>query len=109
MQVLLRYMREKEPLQPNHRGSEGHADSQELLKVTLDNTITKCRSCEVARKHCSDITQQEPGAMSALQINQKGRIKAVGGQCTCSGCGGAWHKDGQQQCPCTRSHLHTWS
>ena len=75
---------------------------EDLLKennLTLDNAIAKCRSREAARKHCSGMTRQEPEAMAALQITQRGRTKATVGQGICSGCGGAWHKGGRQQCP----------
>ena len=37
--------------------------------------------------------------MAALQITQRGTANASVGPGTCSGCGGAWHKGGRQQCP----------
>ena len=84
---------------------EGLRDAEtveDLLKennLTLDSTIVKCRIREAARKHCSDITQREPEGMAALQITQQGRANAAVSSGTCSGCGGAWHKGGRQQCP----------
>lgn len=77
--------------------------------LTLDNAIAKCRSLEAGRKHCLDMTRQEPEVMAALQITQRGRTKATVGQGICSGCGGAWHKGGHQQCPAynrTCAHCH---
>lgn len=84
---------------------EGLRDTEtveDLLKEnnhTLNSTIARCRIWEATRKHCSDVTQQEPEGMAALQITQWRRANAAVGSGTCSGCGGAWHKGGHQQCP----------
>ena len=68
---------------------EGLRDAEtieDLLKennLTLDNTIARCRSREAARKQCSDITQQEPEGMAAMQITQREIASAPVGPGTC--------------------------
>ena len=103
MQTLLWTVRAKECSWSNRRGVKRHRDCRRFVKkennLTLDDAIAKCRSQEVAWKHCSDMTRQEPEGMAALQITQWGRTKATVGQGVCLGCGGAWHKGGCQQCP----------
>ena len=69
---------------------------EDLLKekdLTLATTIMRFRSREAAKKHCSDITEVEPGTIAAARTPYQARSK------TCTGCGGPWHKVGRQQCP----------
>ena len=71
-----------------------HADTVEVLlkekDLTLATTIMHCRSREEAKKHCSDITEVEPGTIAAARVPYQARSK------TCTGCGGPWHKAGLQ-------------
>ena len=43
--------------------------------------------------------KQQGSTAQTLQITKHGRVNAASGPGACSGCGGAWHKGGRQQCP----------
>ena len=100
MQTLLREVSTKNLHDQIIEGLRDAEIIQDLLKENKDNTIARCSvGDEKQQGNTAQIYLTKSRRKgSPVDITQWGRANASVGPGICSGCGGAWHKGGHQQC-----------
>ena len=83
---------------------------ENLLKeksLTLEETVTKCRAQEAAKKQRAEITSTASGRTHVQAIRRQYNPTQSHPSKVCPGCGSGLHQGGRQQCPAYNLICHT--